>query len=82
MCEKASLCPDGVTTWPVADGRYGVMAVFGGAAGYARARPHRARLEREGVPQRLRRELDGAWTLHFGPLPATKVPAVLSALRS
>lgn len=56
------------------------MAVFRGTAGYERARPHRVRLEREGVPQVLRRELDGAWTLQFGPLPATKVPAVLTAL--
>jgi hypothetical protein len=71
--------PDRLTTWPVDDGRYGLVAVFSGGSGYERARTHRARLESEGVPQRLRREMDGAWTLRFGPLPAPEVVVALGA---
>jgi hypothetical protein len=71
--------PVRLTTWPVDRGQFGLDALFQGCEGYRRARAHRARLEEEGVPQVLRRELDGAWTLRFGPLPATDVAPALAA---
>jgi hypothetical protein len=74
--------PDRLMTWPVEDGLYGLLAVFSGGAGHERACTHRIRLEREGVPQVLRRELDGAWTLRFGPLPVPQVVSALGAFES
>jgi hypothetical protein len=71
--------PDRLTIWPVDDGRYGLDATFQGSSGYQRAQQHRDELEREGVPHTFRQELDGAWTLRFGPLRAADVARALSA---
>ncbi len=76
---KAGPVPDRLTIWPVDDGRYGLDATFQGGTGYERAQRHRALLEGEGVPHTFRQELDGAWTLRFGPLPAVDIAAALSA---
>jgi len=75
---KAGPVPDRLTIWPV-DGRYGLDASFQGASGYERAEYHRQELDREGVPHSFRQELDGAWTLRFGPLCAVDVAAALGA---
>lgn len=71
--------PDRLTIWPVDDGRYGLDATFQGATGYKRARQHQAELEGEGVPHTFRQELDGSWTLRFGPLRAADIARALSA---
>ena len=71
--------PDRLTIWPVDDGRYGLDATFQGSSGYQRAQQHRDEMEREGVPHTFRQELDGAWTLRFGPLRAADVARALSA---
>jgi hypothetical protein len=76
---QATLSPDQLTTWPLDDQRYGLVAVFRGDCGYERATRHRARLEREGVPRKLRRERDGAWTLRFGPVSVPEVSGALDA---
>jgi hypothetical protein len=76
---KAGPVPDRLTIWPVDDGRYGLDATFHGATGYERAQGHRTQLEMEGVPHTFRQELDGAWTLRFGPLPAADIAAALGA---
>ncbi len=76
---KAGPVPDRLTIWPVDDGRYGLDATFQGGTGYERARAHRAELEREGVPHSFRQELNGAWTLRFGPLPASDIALALGA---
>jgi hypothetical protein len=76
---KAGPVPDRLTIWPVDDGRYGLDATFQGGTGYERAQLHRGQLEREDVPHSFRQELDGAWTLRFGPLPARDVAAALAA---
>ena len=76
---KAGPVPDRLTIWPVDDGRYGLDATFHGSTGYERAQKHRAQLEHEGVPHTFRQELDGAWTLRFGPLPAADIAVALSA---
>jgi hypothetical protein len=76
---KAGPVPDRLTIWPVDDGRYGLDATFHGETGYERARRHQAELEAAGVPHAFRQELDGAWTLRFGPLRARDVAQALGA---
>jgi hypothetical protein len=71
--------PDRLTIWPVDDGRYGLDATFQGSSGYRRAQQHQAGLEHHGVPHAFRQELDGSWTLRFGPLRATDIGVALSA---
>ncbi len=76
---KAGPVPDRLTIWPVDDGRYGLDATFQGVSGYERAEHHHADLTRRGVPHGFRQELDGGWTLRFGPLRAVDVARALSA---
>ncbi len=76
---RAGPVPDRLTIWPVDDGRYGLDATFHGSSGYQRARQHTAEMERDGVPHTFRQELDGSWTLRFGPLNATDIGRALSA---
>jgi hypothetical protein len=76
---RAGPVPDRLTIWPVDDGQYGLDATFQGSSGYERAERHQSELEREGVPHTFRQELDGSWTLRFGPLPASHVAQALSA---
>jgi hypothetical protein len=76
---KAGPVPDRLTIWPVDDGRYGLDATFHGGTGFERAQAHHVELEREGVPHSFRQELDGAWTLRFGPLRAADVAVALGA---
>jgi hypothetical protein len=61
----------------VDDGRYGLDATFTGATGYERARRHQDQLTE--VPHSFRQELDGSWTLRFGPLRASDVAQALGA---
>jgi hypothetical protein len=70
---------DRLTIWPVDDGRYGLDATFHGASGHERFTQHEVQLRRLGVPHKPRQELDGAWTLRFGPLPASAVAQALAA---
>ena len=76
---RAGPVPDRLTIWPVDDGRYGLDATFHGSSGYERAQVHRAELEEHGVSHTFRQELDGAWTLRFGPLRAADIARALSA---
>jgi hypothetical protein len=76
---KAGPVPDRLTIWPVDDGRYGLDATFQGVSGFERAEIHQAQLTRDGVPHSFRQELDGGWTLRFGPLPAIAVSSALAA---
>ena len=71
--------PDRITIWPVDDGRYGLDATFQGETGYQRAQQHQHELDELSVTHKFRQELDGAWTLRFGPLPAADVARALSA---
>jgi hypothetical protein len=71
--------PDRLTIWPVDDGRYGLDATFHGATGYQRARQHQSELEAQAVPHTFRQELDGSWTLRFGPLKAAEIARALQA---
>lgn len=76
---KAGPVPDRLTIWPVDDGRYGLDATFQGASGHDRAEHHRAALSELGVAHSFRQELDGGWTLRFGPLRAVEIAKALSA---
>gem|GEM_PF-661389 len=76
---KAGPVPDRLTIWPVDDGRYGLDATFQGASGYQRAEVHEQDLRRRAVPHRFQQELDGGWTLRFGPLRAIDVASALAA---
>jgi hypothetical protein len=76
---KAGPVPDRLTIWPVDDGRYGLDATFQGASGYERAEHHEIDLKDLGMPHTFRQELDGAWTLRFGPLRATEIAKALGA---
>lgn len=71
--------PDRLAIWPIDGGRYGLDATFQGATGYTRAERHEAELTRQGVPYSLKQELDGGWTLRFGPLRAIDVAEALGA---
>jgi hypothetical protein len=61
------------------DGRYGLDATFQGASGCERAEHHERELAQADVRYHLRQELDGGWTLRFGPLRAMDVAAALGA---
>lgn len=76
---QAGPVPDRLTIWPVDDGRYGLDATFQGASGYQRAEHHQAELDRVGIKYKFQQELDGAWTLRFGPLRAVEVARAMSA---
>jgi hypothetical protein len=76
---NAGPVPDRLAIWPIDDGRYGLDATFQGASGCARAERHEAELARQGVPYSLKQELDGGWTLRFGPLRAIDVAKALGA---
>lgn len=62
--------PDRLSLWPLDGGRFGIDATFQGASGYTSAQAHEDALRVAGVPYAFRQELDGAWTLRLGPLPA------------
>ena len=76
---KAGPVPDRLTIWPMDDGRYGLDATFQGASGYQRTDHHHEELERCGVPRHFRQELDGGWTLRFGPLRSVDMAVALGA---
>jgi hypothetical protein len=76
---QAGPVPDRLTIWPVDDGRYGLDATFQGTTGHERAAQHEAELRRAAVPHTFRQELDGGWTLRFGPLAAAQVAQALAA---
>ncbi len=76
---RAGPVPDRLTIWPIDDGRYGLDASSKDSSGYERAERHEAKLLSEGVPHTVRQELDGSWTLRFGPLPAADIARALSA---
>ncbi len=71
--------PDRLTIWPVDDGRYGLDATFQGASGYDRCDWHVKELEAHDVNISFRQELDGGWTLRFGPLTAHEISTALGA---
>ena len=70
---------DRIAIWPMDDGRYGLDATFQGSTGYERAERHTRGLEGAGVTFSFRQELDGGWTLRFGPLRTADIHTALGA---
>lgn len=68
---------DRIAIWPLDNGSYGLDATFQGASGYERAERHSNVLDHSGVAYSLRQELDGGWTIRFGPLSAADVGVAL-----
>jgi hypothetical protein len=75
--DGASLHPDRVSIWPVEVGGYGIDFTYHGATGYRDAEAAEAILRFNGIETTFRQELDGAWTVRFGPLPRDRMRAVL-----
>ena len=73
---------DRLTLWPVDDGRYGVDASFQGASGYERCETHREALVELGVPHKHLQNMDGSWSLRFGPMTAHEAGGAVSAFLS
>lgn len=74
---EAGPVADRVAIWPMDDGRYGLDATFQGASGFEMAERHERALRQAAVRWTLRQELDGGWTLRFGPITAADVAAAL-----
>jgi hypothetical protein len=72
-----SLHPNRVAIWPVEVGGYGIDFTYHGATGYTDAEAAEQILHANGLTTRFIQELDGAWTVRFGPLPREHVRAVL-----
>jgi hypothetical protein len=73
---------DRLSIWPLDDGAYGLDATFQGASGYERMQRHETALKAASVRWSIRQELDGGWTLRFGPITAADVAAALKAFIS
>jgi hypothetical protein len=80
---EGMFCPgpkaDRISIWPMDDGSYGLDATFQGASGYEYACIHEAALTDSGIRYSLRQELDGGWTLRFGPIAAVQAAAAVQA---
>jgi hypothetical protein len=72
-----SLHPNRVSTWPVEAGGYGIDDTYHAATGYRDAETAERLLQDGGLRTSFRQELDGAWTVRFGPLPRDHMRAVL-----
>ena len=72
-----SLAPNKVSIWPVGGAGYGIDFTYHGATGYTDAERAERVLQSNGLPAQFRQELDGAWTVRFGPLPREHMRAVL-----
>lgn len=70
---------DRIAIWPLDSGAYGLDATFQGTSGFSRMEAHEELLKRAKVRFSLIQELNGAWTLRFGPLTATDVSTAMRA---
>jgi hypothetical protein len=71
------LHPNRVSVWPVEIGGYGIDFTYHGATGYSDAELAEQVLQAGGLGTSFRQELDGAWTVRFGPLPREHMREVL-----
>jgi hypothetical protein len=72
-----SLHPNRVCIWPVETGGYGIDFTYHGATGFTDAEFAEKALKAGGLKTSFRQELDGAWTVRFGPLPREHMREVL-----
>lgn len=71
--------PDRLCIWPVEGARFGLDATFTGVTGYARVEAHERALQNAELAFQLRQELEGAWTIRLGPMPAAEVGIAVTA---
>ena len=72
-----SLHPNRVSIWPVEGSGFGIDFTYHGATGYTDAETAERQLQSAGLTTSFRQELDGAWTVRFGPLSRDHMRAVL-----
>jgi hypothetical protein len=72
-----SLKPNRGAIWPVEGSGFGIDFTYHGATGYTDAETAERELHAAGLATSFRPELDGAWTVRFGPLPRDHMRAVL-----
>ncbi len=72
-----SLNPNRISIWPVEIGGFGIDFTYHGATGYTDAEVAQQMLHAAGLTTSFRRELDGAWSVRFGPLPREQMRALL-----
>lgn len=70
--------PDRISIWPVEETRFGVDVVYQGATGYRRADTVHRQLSAAGARSTMRQELDGGWTVRFGPVGREDMLTVLN----
>jgi len=75
-----SLPPERLMLWPLEVGRYGLDVTFCGDWGCEDAERESASLRRRGMPNVIRQEPDGGWTVRVGPLHSLDVARALSLL--
>lgn len=74
---SSSLGPNRVAIWPVEPHGFGIDFTYHGATGYADAESAQRVLEGGGLRTRFQQEIDGAWTVRFGPLGRDQMRMVL-----
>lgn len=67
----AALRPSRVSVWLIDDRRYGLDLTYHGPTGYRDAENLQAMFDAKNHRSTFRQELDGAWTVRLGPVPAT-----------
>lgn len=72
-----TLRPSRVAIWPVESETFGVDLTYHGATGYADAERAERVLAANDIRTQFRQELDGAWTVRFGPLVREHMRTVL-----
>ena len=70
--------PDKLSIWPVSESDFGLDVTYRGPQGYRRAEIVERQLTAAGVRNRLEQELDGAWTVRFGPVGREHMLTVLN----
>ena len=73
----SSLRPNRVSIWPVEGDGFGIDFTYHGVTGYSDAETAEQVLRGHDLQTQFRQELDGAWTVRFGPLPREYMRAVL-----
>ncbi len=74
---RQCLHPNRVAIWPVESEGFGIDFTYHGATGYVDAEAADRILTAHGLRTRFIQELDGAWTVRFGPIARDPMRAVL-----
>ena len=72
--------PDRITIWPVDECSFGIDVQYQGAVGYRRAEIVHRQIEAAGAKASFRQEVDGTWTVRFGPVERDVMLAALGGV--